>query len=251
MRKKFIQLITVVSTIFTFEQAQASADVVVCAVPQVYSALESAKDGASDKFETYYAPSEDLTSRIANNSGKCSIVVSSDEKLAILMLRAEKTTQEGIKPFVKAPLILWSKDEYLFKNDINAIKDKKLKSLALPKATLTPVGFAASQIVKKKNFPTDYIKYRLFRTEHEYQAYAMVNSGNVQTGFFFFFFIMKDGKATGSYWFVPHEYYDPIKYYLINTNTNSFRTKKVYNYLLNDSNVHQYFIKAGFEELDK
>lgn len=64
---------------FTFEQASASADVVVCAVPQVYSALESAKEDASNKFETYYAPAEDITSRIANNSGKCSIVVSSDE----------------------------------------------------------------------------------------------------------------------------------------------------------------------------
>ena len=110
MRKKFIQLITVASSLFTFEQASASADVVVCAVPQVYSALESAKEDASNKFETYYAPAEDITSRIANNSGKCSIVVSSDEKLAILMLRAEKTTQDNIKPLVKAPLILWSKD---------------------------------------------------------------------------------------------------------------------------------------------
>lgn len=40
------------------------------------------------------------------------------------MLRAEKTTQDNIKPLVKAPLILWSKDETLFKNDIKAIKDK-------------------------------------------------------------------------------------------------------------------------------
>lgn len=64
---------------FTFEQASASADVVVCAVPQVYSALESAKEESSNKFKTYYAPAEDITSRIANNSGKCSIVISSDE----------------------------------------------------------------------------------------------------------------------------------------------------------------------------
>ena len=146
---------------------------------------------------------------------------------------------------------LWSKDETLFKNDIKAIKDKKLKSLALPKASLTPVGFAASQIVKKKNFPTNYIKYKIFRTEQEFQAFAMVNSGNVQTGFITKPLIMRDGKATGSYWFVPHEYYDPIKYYIINTNSTSFRTSKVFNYLLTDNNVHQFFLKAGFEDLDK
>ena len=60
MRKKFIQLITVASSLFTFEQASASADVVVCAVPQVYSALESAKEDAPNKFETYYAPAEEI-----------------------------------------------------------------------------------------------------------------------------------------------------------------------------------------------
>lgn len=38
----------------------------------------------------------------------------------------------------------------------------------------------------------------------------MVNSGNVQTGFITKPLIMRDGKTTGSYWFVPHEYYDPI-----------------------------------------
>lgn len=79
----------------------------------------------------------------------------------------------------------------------------------------------------------------------------MVNSGNVQTGFITKPLIMRDGKTTGSYWFVPHEYYDPIKYYIINTNSTSFRTSKVFNYLLTDNNVHQFFLKAGFEDLDK
>lgn len=251
MRKKFIQLIAVIPTLFTFEQALASADVVVCAVPQVYSALEIAREEYSERFMSYYAPAEDITSRIANNTGKCSIVISSDEKLPILMLRAEKTTQENIKPLVKAPLILWTKDESLFKKDIKAIKEKKLKSIALPKAALTPVGFAASQIVKKKNFPTDYIKNRIFRTEQEYQAFAMVNSGNVQTGFITKPLIIRDGKTTGSYWLVPREYYAPIKYYIINTAADSYRTGKVFNYLLKDSNVHQYFLQAGFEDLNK
>ena len=44
---------------------------------------------------------------------------------------------------------------------------------------------------------------------------------------------------------------DPIKYYIINTNSTSFRTSKVFNYLLTDNNVHQFFLKAGFEDLDK
>lgn len=251
MRKKLIQLIAAIPALFTFEQAFATSEVVVCAVPQVYSALENAKEEASERFTTFYAPTEDIVSRIANNSGKCSLVISSDEKLAILMLRADKTTREDIKPLVKAPLVLWTKDEKLLKNDISAIKDKKLKSIALPKASLTPVGFAASQIVKKKNFPTNYIKNRIYRTEHEYQAFAMVNSGNVQTGFITKPLIIRDGKVTGSYWFIPRKYYDPIVYFIINSDTNSYKTRKVFSYLLSDSNVRMYFKIAGFEELNQ
>ena len=82
-------------------------------------------------------------------------------------------------------------------------------------------------------------------------AGGAVGLGNVQTGFITKPLIMRDGKTTGSYWFVPHEYYDPIKYYIINTNSTSFRTSKVFNYLLTDNNVHQFFLKAGFEDLDK
>lgn len=230
---------------------QASLNPTVCAVPQVYAALEASKTETPQYYKTFYAPLEDLESRISNNEGPCDIVISSEEKFGVLMLRANKTEMNSIQPFVKAPLILWSADENLFKDNIKVITKKKLKSIAIPIAKLSPVGFAASQITKKKEFPTDYLKHRLYRTEHEYQTYAMVSSGNVQVGFLTKPLIMDKGNKTGSYWAIDRSYYEPINYYIIkNAKSINAQTLKVYEYLKSSPKALTHFYNTGFESLE-
>lgn len=250
MRKKFIQP-AVIGVVFSlFSLCAQARDLIVCAVPQAYTALESIKEIAPVSFDTYYGMPEDIEARINNNSGICSIVVSSEEKLPVLLVRANKTTSEQVKKFVKAPLILWTANETLLKNNIDVIKKKKIKSLAIPNPHFTPVGFSAHQIVSKKNFPTDYLKHRIFRTDHEFQIFSLVRSQNVQAGFLTKPLIMRNGAPLGSYWYIPEDYYTPIYYYVVNTSKkNTNRNNILFNYIYANKDALEEFDKAGFERL--
>ncbi|MGN0915956.1 MAG: molybdate ABC transporter substrate-binding protein [Succinivibrio sp.] len=246
MRKAPVQLALILLTI-----GSANADGLrVCSVPQAYSALENIKDYSPVKFEAYYAPSEDLLSRITNQKDYCQLVISDDERLPVVMLRTGKTKATNIRHLVKARLILWSKDPALFAENIDAVTKKKLKSLAIPKASLTPVGFAASEITERKSFPTDYLKHHIYRADHEYQAFALVDSGNVQAGFITRPLIYTNGIQMGSYWNIPEDYYSPI-YYCVTLlgNESNVDALKLYNFLNLDAKVIDSFRQAGFDSL--
>ncbi|MGN1281980.1 MAG: substrate-binding domain-containing protein [Succinivibrio sp.] len=251
MRKKSFQIAFGLILLLLLPKLVSAKNMTVCAVPQVYSALEKVKHIAPFYFKTYYASFEELSATISNSNEKnsCSIVIADEEKLPVLLIETGKTTYSSYRAFVKAPLILWSADKELFAKDISVIKKKKLKSLAMPKQNLSAVGFTAGQIAKRKTFPTDYLKSRIYRTEHEFQAYSLVSSGNVQAGFMTKPVIMRDGKATGSYWLVPDEYYDQILYYIVNLCADDNKVLQLYTYLSSDRNALACFFEAGFWDL--
>lgn len=249
MRKKSIQLLLALVSVFVISKVTAQ-ELTVCAVPQTYSALEAVKHKAPVKFKTFYALEDEILSRINNNNGICSLVISSDEKLPILLLRSNQTKTDRLKPFVTAPLILWSKDPTLFANNIDVIKNKKLKSLGLPNPHLTPVGFAAKQIVSKKTFPSEYLKHRIYRADHEFQIFSFVANQSVQAGFVTKPLIYKDGHTTGSFWNIPDDTYDPIFYYLIDTSkSNSHSIQVLFNYIYANGQALRHFYEYGFEPI--
>ncbi|MGN0893383.1 MAG: substrate-binding domain-containing protein [Succinivibrio sp.] len=251
MRKKSFQIAFCLISFFMMTKAVIAQTVTVCAVPQAYSALEKIKRTAPFYFRTYYGTFEELFARInsADKKNYCSLVISDEEKIPVLLIEAGKTTYSNYKAFVKAPLILWSADEKLFEEDIKVIKKKRLKSLALPKQNLSCVGFTAGQVVKRKSFPTEYLKNRIYRADHEFHAYSLVSSGNVQAGFMTKPVIMRNGKPTGSYWLVPDEYYDQIQYYIVNLSLEDRKSGAVYDYISTDKNALSCFFDAGFCDL--
>ena len=250
MRKKLIQLIIGLSLVFSFG-ASAKSNIEVCAAPQTYSALENIKKYTKVHFETYYGSSDEILSIISNQSKRCHIIISEDEKIPVIMLKSNKTEFTNIKRLVRAPLVLWSRDESIVDDKIEFLKKKKIKNLAIPKASLSTVGYAASKIMNQKDFPTDFLKGKIFKTDHEYSAFSLVNSTNVQVGFMTKPVIMKDGKVEGSYYIFPYDKYEPIYYYVTLNNTEkSNRISLLYTEFATSTRVITSFVLAGFDSLD-
>ena len=224
---------------------------VVCGVIQTYSALESIKDSSKVKFETFYGTQLELRDRILLSGDRCDVLVTDEEKLPKILIDADRALYENVSKLVRAPLILWSGNRFLFQKDISAITKKKLRSLIVPKAHLTSVGYAANQVLNHKDFPIDYLekKGKIFKADHEYQAYSLLEPGNVQVGFLTKPLIMKDAKTTGSYWYIPNEYYDPIYYYLVMLSEDP-ATRAVCDLLSDPAFALRHFKQAGFESVD-
>lgn len=250
--RKTSEILNVIGTAFLlsiFPQETCSA-VTVCASTQTYSALEAVKEHSPTEITSKYAAGEDLEALLAEDNNHCELVISADEKLPVLLVRAGKTSASSMSVLVRAPLILWSADPTLLDNKASAVANKKLKSLALPNAKLTPVGYATSKIVSRKNFPTNYLKGRIYRTEHEYQVLSLVESGNVQAGFLTRPLILdKTGHMRGSFWQTPKELYPELDYYLVILKDAEKKSdvQRLANYLKSNEQVMGDFIKAGFD----
>ena len=252
MRKEVVQIIGLFLLINTISAVHADDDIPeVCGVPQVYSALEGIRESSELTFNSYYGTMQDIESRAIYYRGKCNIIITNEERLPANLIKEGKITQSNVSRLVKAPLILWSNNKFLLKDNINVITQKKLRSLALPKDSLTTVGFAASEVVKRKDFPSEYLKKKngIYRAEHEYQIYSLLINNNVQTGFITKPLIIKNGETTGSYWYIPHEYYSPIYYYIVSTDK-SGKTQELYNFIRGNKKNLSEFYSAGFEALN-
>lgn len=200
------------------EEKQAAPVLQICAVPQLYGPLteldklQQAHPSSVFKgqFALHFDTAGGLYSKIANKTERCDVLLADSERMPILLIRSQQAEPSSMHAFAKAPLVLYSNDPALFQRGAVPVKKSELKSLALPKASLTPVGFAAAEVVSSKSFPTNYLKHHLYRAEQEYQVFAMVSSGNVQAGFVTLPLIINE---SGSYWQIPADYYPEICYY--------------------------------------
>ena len=247
--RKTSKILGLTATLFFMSNAQSS-EVTLCATTQTYSALEAIKEHAPVDYKVQYAFAEDLEALVSDPKSPCQAVISSDEKLPILLVRSGKASISDMTQIARAPLILWSADPQLLDDKASVVAKKQLKSLAIPKAELTPVGYASAQIVSRRNFPTNYLKGHIYRAEHEYQVLAMVQGGNVQAGFLTKPLIMNSsGKTSGSYWQTPRNLYPELGYYLIplQKEKNKPEIIELCNYIRSSKAVMQDFIASGFD----
>lgn len=235
--------------------AQA-AELKVCAVPQLYQAVNYLKDHAPVKFEPVFGTANELYARIANAPGNntrrvCDVLLSSDERLPISLIRSQKALGSSMKAFARAPLVLWSADPTLFKgHDPHALfAQQKIKSLAIADSSLTPVGYASRQAVRTSGFNTSYLKDKTYRSEHEYQVYSMVSSGNVQAGFVTLPLITSiKHRIPGSFYIVPRSRHSDIQYYgvLLMQSSKLRAAQLLLTYIIDDPRAHRVFTTFGF-----
>ena len=236
------------------EPAPAEKPLTVCSVPQYYeflTSLQQVKAQSGIKFN--FATATDLYAQIANNAGSCDVLLSASERFPVLLIRSQKAKPAGMSTFARAPLALYSADPQLFADgSLEPALKRQLKSLVLPKAELTPAGFAAASVVKSPRFPTNYLKHHLYRAEHEYQAYAMITSGNVQAGFVTLPLIAEpDGQINGSYALIPDDLYPPLYCYaLILNGAQEDKAQQFVQQLTADAAAQQLLQRCGFEPLE-
>lgn len=260
---KLSALFSVLLSSFLFSaQANAattySSNVKVCAVPQLYNALNAIAKDPTLNITPFFATSSDLYAQIANSTKDaniCDVVLSSDEKLPIRLIRSQKADGSSLKPFIRAPLVMWSADPRLFsgKSGISLMASNKIKSIAIAKPSLSPVGFATKKVLSSNNFKTANLKDHIYRAEQEYQVFSMVISGNVQVGF-----ITKPlvnsltHEANGSYWAIPRSYYPDIQYYVVvmQNASNNPKVTKFVNDLMNSHKIKDILEANGFSSLN-
>jgi len=226
----------------------------VCAVPQVYSALEQIKDKSRISFDIHYDIADNIYSKIVNKELKCDLVISSDEKLPIRLVRSNNVVAEDFRPFAKAPLLLWSMQTNVLDSQAKVVSEKRIQSLAVANYSLTPVGFATQQVVTLKEFPTRYLNGRINRFRQEYQVLTSVEHGDSQMGFVTKPVIVQQfGKIPGSYWQVPSKYYDAINYYAALTSMARYSrdAQTLYNFITTDPSALKSFYDVGFSPLNK
>ncbi|MBQ9274988.1 MAG: substrate-binding domain-containing protein [Succinivibrio sp.] len=323
--------------------AQAAELPRVCAVAQTYSVLEELKTRATQPFETFYGPEEELYARLNEDGQFCQILISADERLPILAIRAEKAQAGSMRPVARAPLVLWTLQEGLLeqirkarlkltadrtslprqnqatvlspwrsaasefavlaavyrhvptlsaagqkqhkqqqkknapkknnkknnkntqkKNVSKAVRPAQartvtpavpasrlpdgLRSLALPKAELTPVGYAAAQLIKAAEFDGYCKSCAQYKTDNEFQVLGLIKSGQVQAGLLTLPLIK--GAGAGGYWRELSASEVPDLYYYETLGrgsaVNSAEVRRLYEYLYSDPAARQIWAEGGF-----
>lgn len=192
----------------------------VCAVPQMYNYLSRLELNNSLNIDPTIATSEEILADIVNTEAlSCDVVLSADERLPAELIRSGKASKDSLQPFAEVKLILWSVNPRLMNQDdiLQTVKSGRIRSVALPKAEFTPVGFAAEKSYKELNFGK-YFADSTYRTDNEYQVYSMVREGNVDAGFISKPLVSALTRmANGSYYEVPTDMYPAIRYYAVIT----------------------------------
>lgn len=251
MIKYLKALILIFSLAFTFN-VQAAPAINVCAVTQLYSFLMDLKNIYN--LNLYIDTASDLYADIANNNTQCDIVLSYDEKLPINLIRSNKAHAASLVPIAKTLLIVLAHDPKLFANNNKTpIVKQRLKSLALADTRLTPVGFATHEVVKSSNFPTQYLKDRIYRADHEYQVLSMLINKHVQTGIVSLVtFKGIDNQNQYSYYIIPQQEYPELLYYalLAKDSVNKNHVIKLFKDLKTNATVQALYLKHGLISLN-
>lgn len=253
MKLKFLTALLGLMSLTAFA-ALAPAPLQVCAVPQLYHPLIKAQKSSPVAYEPIFAAPGELYAKISNHEIKCDVLLSFDERMPVQLIRASLVEPVSLQPFTRAVLVLWSPDPALFARGVDPIVNKRLKSLSAPDRALTPAGFAASEVLAAKAFPTDYLKDKIYRGSHEYQVLAMVEGGHVQAGFVTLPLLYDElgNRRPGSYWQVPRGYHSDLLYYasIFADSTLQDQAKEFIGFLKDDAAVQEILSSYGFAPLN-
>lgn len=162
-----------------------------------------------------------------------------------------------MQPFAKVKLLLWSPNPRLI-NSTEGEKlftQQKLKSIALAKGELTPVGYASEEVLKQPQLKASFLKDHTYRADNEYQVYSMVEEGNVEAGIVSTPLVLTlTRQMNGSYWEIPADYYPTIQYYatvMKGDNVPTDKAQQFIDYLKTDPQAGTLLEALGFYSLSK
>ncbi len=247
--KKVAAVLMAAAAFTAMGSAFADPALKICAVPQLYDSLELIREHSPVPVATFAGTSSELYAKISNKELSCDVLLSSDERLPITLIRASIADAASLQPFTRAPVILWSYDPQYFKEGFEVIAKKPIGSLSVPDERLTPPGFAATEILSSKDFPLNYPEGMIFKGRHEYQVYAMLKEGSVECGFITKPLIAaKSIEEKGSFIEIPRDLHSDIFYYavVLSSSDNKDEAASFISWLRHDTKAAQILKSMGF-----
>ena len=192
-------------------QAREGAGLRVCAEPQFYAVVHELQDLADPPFTAVVDTTTVLEAGLANQALRCDLVLTGFSALSVMLMRGGRVHPAQVQVIAHAPLVVAARDRQLFRHGVDAITERRLRSLAVPRAAYSAVGHAAARIIRSPAFPTGYLENDIYRADQEFQVLAMLDSRQVQAGFVTLPLLhLLPWPEEYSYWKIPATYYPPL-----------------------------------------
>jgi molybdenum ABC transporter molybdate-binding protein len=203
--------------VFIFLSNNSFAEIKVCAITQLYDALEQIKDEYQSKgsISITYASASTLYSSITNKELKCDIYLGNDTKFPIKYVDGNLADLNSITIFTKTQLALWSITGIVDK-DCSILKYNTFSRIAVPDPKVNVSGFEVMRALNKMNINKKDITRKLLVANNEYSAMSFVQNGNAMLGFVPLSMLVNNKYVKdGSYCVIPKHLYDPLYYYSV------------------------------------
>lgn len=246
---KFIKILFFFSTCFLAQSSWASIS--VCAIPQLYEALEQIKEIYLQKneIEITYGSASTLYSSISNKDLRCDIYLGNDKKFPVRYINSNLAEPNSITIFTKTKLALWSITAIVDK-DCSILKYNTFNRITLPDPRINVSGYESIQALKNMKIDIKTISQKFLVANNEYLAMSFVQNGNAILGFTTEAMLKNNSlTAKGSYCYIPEYLYDPLYYYLVifkGIDPNKINKVKDYSSFLFSEKAKNIFKKNGF-----
>lgn len=132
---------------------------------------------------------------------------SADQDKPIALERDDKIVPGSRFTYAIGSLVLWSSKKNFLDNPIERLRSESFNKLALANPKLAPYGKAALQVMENLEI-NQITKPKWVLGENIAQTFQFVATGNAELGFIAT--SQLENKNTGSIWFIPFEFYQPI-----------------------------------------
>ena len=112
--------------------------------------------------------------------------------------------------YASGKLVLWSRDRERLGEDPGALRDGRVRRLAIANPKTAPYGRAAQQTLQALDLWQDW-KTRVVRGENVGQTLQFAATGNVDAAFVSLAQVQQlTAQATAGWWVVPEQFYEPV-----------------------------------------
>ncbi len=144
------------------------------------------------------------------NGAPYDLFIAADSRRPALLGASGAGVEQSQATVASGRLVLWSADpELLAAQDLNILRDERLRFLAVTNPDLAPYGEAARQALVRMQL-WEMWSGRLVYGTNVAQTYAMVTTGNAELGLVALSQVLAE-SAAGAYLVVPQEFHEPIR----------------------------------------
>lgn len=211
---------------------------------------EFLKTHKKDKIEVSYISSGKAYAQIQNGA-PAHLFIAADVSYP-QKLYDEKLAQNKPSNYAKGKLVLFSANADFKADNIEILKNDKIKHIAIPNPKLAPYGRAAEEFLQSQKLDKK-LKSKLSVGDSIGQATSYVLQGASEIGFSALSMVIKDKTPNLTYTLIDENTYKPINQALIipNHGKDSKLTQEFVEYILTSKVAKKIFQEYGYDKADK